>query len=45
MLASVDLSGQWKGLIEVRKSGGPAYESTAAMMMEPISLFAPPLQG
>jgi CheY-specific phosphatase CheX len=36
MLASVDLSGQWKGRIEVRMAGGLAYEATAAMMMQPV---------
>jgi CheY-specific phosphatase CheX len=36
MLASVDLSGQWKGRIEVRMAGGLAYEATAAMMMQAV---------
>ena len=36
MLACVDLSGQWKGRIEVRMAGNLAYEATAAMMMQPV---------
>ncbi len=36
MLGSVDLSGQWKGRIEVRMAGGLAYEATAAMLMQPL---------
>jgi CheY-specific phosphatase CheX len=36
MLGSVNLSGQWKGRIEVRMAGGLAYEATAAMMMQPL---------
>ena len=33
---SVDLSGEWKGRIEVRMASGLAYQATAAMMMQPI---------
>jgi len=36
MLACVDLSGQWKGRIEVRMAGKLAYEATAAMLMQPM---------
>ena len=36
MLACVDLSGQWKGRIEVRIAGKLAYEATAAMLMQPV---------
>lgn len=36
MLGSVDLSGAWRGRIEVRMAGGLAYEATAAMMMQPV---------
>jgi CheY-specific phosphatase CheX len=32
----VDLSGEWKGRIEVRMASGLAYQATAAMMMQPI---------
>jgi CheY-specific phosphatase CheX len=37
VLGSVDLSGVWKGRIEVRMAEGLAYEATAAMMMQPIN--------
>jgi CheY-specific phosphatase CheX len=33
---SVDLSGEWKGRIEVRMASRLAYQATAAMMMQPI---------
>src|SRR5208283_6161004 len=36
LLGSVNLSGEWKGRIEVRMARGLAYEATAAMMMQPI---------
>lgn len=36
MLACVELSGQWKGRIEVRMAGKLAYEATAAMLMQPV---------
>ena len=36
ILGSVNLSGEWKGRIEVRMAGGLAYEATAAMMMQPV---------
>jgi CheY-specific phosphatase CheX len=36
LFGSVDLSGDWKGRIEVRMAGGLAYEATAAMMMQPL---------
>ncbi|MGA3082935.1 MAG: chemotaxis protein CheX, partial [Terracidiphilus sp.] len=36
MLGSVNLSGVWKGRIEVRMAGELAYEATAAMMMQPV---------
>jgi CheY-specific phosphatase CheX len=36
ILGSVNLSGAWKGRIEVRMAKGLAYEATAAMMMQPI---------
>ena len=38
MLACVDLSGQWKGRIEVRMAGRLAYEATAAMLMQPVEM-------
>jgi CheY-specific phosphatase CheX len=40
MLGSVNLSGKWKGRIEVRMAGGLAYEATAAMMMQPVDAVA-----
>ena len=36
IVGSVSLSGEWKGLIEVRMAGGLAYAATAAMMMQPV---------
>jgi CheY-specific phosphatase CheX len=36
ILGRVDLSGEWRGRIEVRIGRGLAYEATAAMMMQPI---------
>jgi CheY-specific phosphatase CheX len=36
ILGSVNLSGAWKGRIEVRMARGLAFEATAAMMMQPI---------
>lgn len=36
LLAHVNLSGVWKGRIEVRLSEKLAYEATAAMMMQPV---------
>jgi CheY-specific phosphatase CheX len=36
MLSCVNLSGQWKGRIEVRLAGKLAYEATAAMLMQPV---------
>jgi CheY-specific phosphatase CheX len=36
VLGSVNLSGAWKGRIEVRMTQGMAYEATAAMMMQPL---------
>jgi len=36
IVGSVNLSGEWKGLIEVRIAGGLAYTATAAMMMQPV---------
>ena len=33
---SVNLSGAWKGRIEVRMASGLVYEATAAMMMQPL---------
>jgi len=35
LLASVDLSGAWKGRVEVRLAEGLAVAATAAMMMQP----------
>ncbi|MGD0730830.1 MAG: chemotaxis protein CheX [Terracidiphilus sp.] len=40
LLASVNLSGQWAGSIEVRMEGSLAYAATAAMMMQPIEAVA-----
>jgi CheY-specific phosphatase CheX len=40
ILASVDLSGIWRGRVEVRMAGGLAYEATAAMMMQPVETVA-----
>ncbi|MGA9668641.1 MAG: chemotaxis protein CheX [Terracidiphilus sp.] len=36
LLGSVNLSGNWKGRIELRMTCALAYEATAAMMMQPI---------
>jgi CheY-specific phosphatase CheX len=36
ILGTVDLSGEWKGRIEVRIARGLAFEATAAMMMQHI---------
>jgi CheY-specific phosphatase CheX len=36
LLGSVNLSGNWKGRIELRMAGTLAYEATAAMMMQPV---------
>ena len=36
ILGSVNLSGAWKGRIEVRMARELAYEAAAAMMMQPI---------
>jgi CheY-specific phosphatase CheX len=36
VLGSVNLSGVWKGRIEVRLAEGLAYQATAAMMMQPV---------
>ena len=36
LLGCVNLTGQWKGSIEVRMAGGLAYEATSAMMMQPV---------
>ena len=36
ILSSVNLSGQWKGRIEVRMARGLAYQATATMMMQPL---------
>ena len=40
ILGSVNLSGNWKGRIEVRMAGRLAYEATAAMMMQPVDTVA-----
>jgi len=36
IVGSVNLSGVWKGRVEVRMTGRLAYEATAAMMMQPV---------
>ncbi|MDR3750000.1 MAG: chemotaxis protein CheX [Terracidiphilus sp.] len=36
ILGSVDLSGVWKGRIEVRLGEGLAYSAAAAMLMQPV---------
>jgi len=36
IVASVDLSGNWKGRVEVRLAVSLAYQATAAMMMQPV---------
>ena len=36
MFGVVALNGVWKGRIEVRMTGGLAYEATSAMMMQPV---------
>ena len=36
IVGSVTLTGEWKGLIEVRMAGGLAYAATAAMMMQSV---------
>jgi CheY-specific phosphatase CheX len=40
IVASVSLTGGWKGQIEVRMAGGLAYAATAAMMMQPVESVA-----
>jgi CheY-specific phosphatase CheX len=40
IIGSVDLTGIWKGRVEVRMDGGLAYEATAAMMMQPLETVA-----
>ena len=37
MIGSVDLTGVWKGRIEIRMAGALAYEATAAMMMQALN--------
>lgn len=37
MIGSVDLTGVWKGRIEIRMTGALAYEATAAMMMQTLN--------
>jgi chemotaxis protein CheX len=40
MLASVELSGMWRGRIEVRLDEKLAYSATAAMLMQPVETVA-----
>jgi CheY-specific phosphatase CheX len=40
IVGSVNLSGVWKGRVEVRMTGRLAYEATAAMMMQPVDTVA-----
>lgn len=40
MMGSVDLTGAWKGRIEVRMANGLAYQATAAMMMQAVETVA-----
>jgi CheY-specific phosphatase CheX len=40
LLGSVNLTGQWKGRIEVRMNEGLAYQATAAMLMQPVDTVA-----
>lgn len=40
LLGSVNLSGVWKGRIEVRLAERLAYEATAAMLMQPVDTLA-----
>jgi len=37
IMGSVDLSGAWKGRIEIRMADGLAYQATAAMMMQELA--------